>query len=195
MVEAHYDTFAETVDYDQTFEQWGYVGPETAAAIMRNFVPVSAAILDAACGSGLTGVALQRLGYHTVDGIDISQSLLELAGSTGAYRSTQKIDMQQLPTSIEPNSYEALQCIGALTYFSSEAILAEFCRLVKPGGYVLISQRDDIMTEQNYQQYFDRLTDHGRWQPVFRTDPMPYLPNHPQYADRIKLQYFVFRVS
>ena len=53
-VERDYDTFAETGNYDETFDEWGYVGPETAAAILKNYVPSGSRILDAACGSGLT---------------------------------------------------------------------------------------------------------------------------------------------
>ena len=52
-VERDYDTFARTGEYDETFDEWGYVGPETAAAIARNYVPLGSRILDAACGSGL----------------------------------------------------------------------------------------------------------------------------------------------
>ena len=34
-VERDYDTFARTGEYDETFDEWGYVGPETAAAILN----------------------------------------------------------------------------------------------------------------------------------------------------------------
>ncbi|NNE13149.1 MAG: SAM-dependent methyltransferase, partial [Ilumatobacter sp.] len=30
---------------------------------------------------------------------------------------------------------------------------------------------------------------------VFGTEPMPYLPHHPEYGDRIEVQYFVYRVT
>ena len=59
-VERAHDRFGDGGAYDETFEEWGYVGPETAAAILRNYVPTDSRILDAACGSGLTGVALAR---------------------------------------------------------------------------------------------------------------------------------------
>ena len=86
-VERDYDTFADTGTYDETFDDWGYVGPETAAAIARNYVPIESRILDAACGSGLTGTALRNLGYENIEGIDISSRLLELAM---AYRLPQR---------------------------------------------------------------------------------------------------------
>ena len=93
-VESDYDTFAETGSYDETFDEWGYVGPQTAAAILRNYVPVTGRVLDAACGSGLTGTALHDLGYRHIEGIDISAGLLALAARTGAYNRVERVDMK-----------------------------------------------------------------------------------------------------
>ena len=88
-VERDYDKFAETGTYDETFADWNYnyIGPQTAAVILRNYVPLSDTIMDAACGSGLTGKALSNLGYTDIHGMDISGSLLRLAEKTGAYSS------------------------------------------------------------------------------------------------------------
>jgi predicted TPR repeat methyltransferase len=77
-VERDYDKFAQTGGYERTFVDWGYVGPETAAAIARNYIPPSSAIMDAACSSGLMGIALRNLGYMDIRGMDISRSLLIL---------------------------------------------------------------------------------------------------------------------
>lgn len=194
-VERGYDTFARTGAYDETFEDWGYVGPETAAAITRNYVPIESRILDAACGSGLTGTALANLGYGHIDGIDISNELLELAERTGAYERLQRVDMQDLPLPFDDDEYDAVDFIGALTYFETAEILSELCRVVRPGGHVVFSQRDDIMRDQNYGDRLDELADDGVWARVFGTEPMPYLPGHPDYGDDIRVQYFVYEVT
>jgi len=193
-VEADYDTFAETGTYDQTFDEWGYVGPDTAAAILRNYVPPGSRILDAACGSGLTGTALQRLGYTSITGIDISAGLLELAGQTGAYERLERVDMQVFPLPFDDGAFDAVNFIGALTYFETSDILRELCRLVRTGGHVVFSQRDDIMRDQHYGDELARLEADGLWTRVFGTEPMPYLPGHPKYGADIEVQYFVYRV-
>jgi SAM-dependent methyltransferase len=193
-VERDYDKFAEAGDYDGTFAEWGYVGPETAAAIARNFVPLSSRILDAACGSGLTGVALKHLGYTTIHGIDISSALLKLAEKTGAYASLHKVDMQALPLPIADESYDAVTFIGALTYFETNDILKELCRIVRPKGHIVFSQRDDIMRDRDYGKGLRELEELGLWKRVFGTEPMPYLPKHPEYGTDIQVQYFVYRV-
>ena len=153
-VERDYDKFAETGAYDETFAEWDYVGPQTAAAIVRNYVSLSSAIMDARMrfSSGLTGTALRNLGYTDIHGMDISRSLLKLAEKTGAYSSLRKVDMQVMPLPIDDNTYDAVNFIGALTYFETNDILKELCRIVRPKGHVVFSQRDDIMRERNYEE-------------------------------------------
>jgi SAM-dependent methyltransferase len=193
-VEHAYDTFADGGAYDETFEEWGYVGPETAAAILRNYVPTHSRVLDAACGSGLTGAALARLGYEDVAGIDISARLLELARRTGAYRQLWRVDMQDLPLPFADGEFDAVNFIGALTYFETADILRELCRVVRSGGHVVFSQRDDLMRDRDYGARLRELEREGVWRRVFGTEPMPYLPRHPEYGDHIKVQYFVYEV-
>lgn len=193
-VEQDYDTFAASGTYDETFEDWGYVGPETAAAIMRNYVPLDSRVLDAACGSGLTGTAMRTLGYRHIAGIDISARLLELAARTGAYERLERVDMQSFPLPFDDDVFDAVCFIGALTYFETTEILRQLCRIVRSGGYVVFSQRDDIMREQHYADRLRELEDDGLWRRVFGTEPMPYLPRHPEYGTEINVQYFVYEV-
>ena len=193
-VEHDYDRFAQSGSYEATFDEWGYVGPQTAAAIMRNYVPVTGRVLDAACGSGLTGTALRHLGYEHLEGIDISSELLTLAEQTGAYQRLERVDMQEFPLPFEDGEFDAVAFIGALTYFESSRILRELCRIVRRGGFVVFSQRDDIMRDQDYGARLAELEHDGVWRRTFGTEPMPYLPNHPDYGDRIEVQYFVYEV-
>ncbi len=50
------------------------------------------------------------------------------------------------------------------------------------------------MREQHYGKHLARLEREGLRRRRFGTEPMPYLPRHPQYRDRIKVQYFVYEV-
>ena len=193
-VQRNYDALAEDGRYDERFEEWGYVGPQTAAAIMRNYVPTGSRILDAACGSGLTGRALRNLGYIRIEGIDISAQLLRLAEQTGAYERVRQVDMQNFPLPYDDDTFDAVCFIGALTYFESPEILRQLCRLVRSGGHIVFSHRDDLMRAQRYDEHLAELEREGVWTRRFGTEPMPYLPHHPQYGERIKVQYFVYEV-
>ncbi len=193
-VERDYDAFADTGTYDETFEEWGYVGPETAAAILKNFASTDGRILDAACGSGLTGTAMKNLGFRHIEGIDISGRLLAIAERSGAYDRLTRVDMQAFPLPFDDGEFDAVSFIGALTYFETEEVLRELCRIVRSGGVVEFSQRADIMRDQHYDTRFAALEHDGLWKRIFGTEPMPYLPNHPDYGDRVKVQYFVYEV-
>lgn len=194
-VQRDYDTFADSGAYDETFDEWGYVGPESAAAILKNYAPTDSRVLDAACGSGLTGSAMRALGYTRIDGIDISPRLLDLAERTGAYEQLRRVDMQQFPFPMQDGEYDVVMFIGALTYFETNEVLRELCRVVRSGGHVVFSQRDDIMRDRNYGEQLAALEREGVWRRVFGTEPMPYLPRHPEYGTSIKVQYFVYEVA
>lgn len=190
-----YERMAETGAYDETFESWGYVAPVVAAGLARSYVSLDARILDAACGSGLTGSALRDLGYRHLTGIDIAPKLLALAARTGAYEELRQVDMQDLPLPFEDGAYGAATFIGALTYFESSDILRELCRVVATGGHIVFTQRDDLMRDQHYDRQLDAIEQEGRWVRVLGTEPMPYLPNHPDYGSSIQVQYYVYRVA
>jgi SAM-dependent methyltransferase len=57
----------------------------------------------------------------------------------------------------ESGEYDAANFIGALFYFETNDILKELCRIVRPKGYIIFSQRDDIMREQHYEEQLREL--------------------------------------
>ena len=73
---------------------------------MKNFVPRQSRILDADCGSGLTGTALRNLGHGNIEGIDISAKLLALADQTGAYDRVERVNMQTFPLPFEDSEFD-----------------------------------------------------------------------------------------
>ena len=195
-VEQDYNTFADTGEYDETFSKWGYVAPDAAAKLMKKYLPADdVAILDVACGSGLTGTALKNVGYTNIDGIDIAGELLKIAEETQAYQNLSRVDMQQLPLPFEDNQYDAINFIGALTYFETSDILKDLCRITRNGGYIVFTQRDDIMRKKNYGELLDAMEQEGHWEKAESSEPMPYLPNHPEYGDDIQVQFFVYKVT
>jgi len=194
-VQRSYDTLASGGAYDEALQEWGYVGPQTAAALALNYVPTSSRILDAACGSGLTGTALRQLGYTRIEGIDISEQSLRLAEATGAYARTAQVDMQGSPLPYGDDTFDAVTFIGALTYFETPEILREFCRIVRSGGHIVFSHRDDLMRDQQYEEHLAALERDGLWRPTFRTEAMPHLSQHPHYGGEIKVHYFIYEVE
>ena len=75
---AYYDNWAGS--YDADLPRMGYEAPKRAASIMvEQGVPFDAPILDAGCGTGLTGLELSKAGYRDITGIDLSLESLQAA--------------------------------------------------------------------------------------------------------------------
>lgn len=192
-IKGYYDTWAK--DYDQNITDWNYQAPQVAAGLLKQAVAVESKVLDAGCGTGLTGTALKNAGYQHVIGMDISQDALDLAQKTGAYKELKQVNMQELPLPYETDEFAGLQCAGVLTYIpDTDGILREFCRMVQSGGLVVFTQRDDLFAERNCAAVFDALENDGLWKKVSISDPQPYLPDNEDYADRINVIYCAFRV-
>ncbi|MFP6746933.1 MAG: class I SAM-dependent methyltransferase [Alphaproteobacteria bacterium] len=182
-----YDDWAVT--YNETLAEWDYRAPGDAARLLRTTAPSDAVILDAGCGTGLTGAALRAAGFRgPIDGLDLSPASLEEAEKQGVYRDLRQANFQSLPLALAGNSYDALICVGVLTYVPDSAgILAEFARLVRPGGTVLATQRDDLFTERRFGETLASLASSGLIANLTITEPQPYLPANPDFGDAIKV--------
>lgn len=193
-VAEYYDDWAE--DYDQTLAQWRYEAPEQAAARLRAALDTDSVILDAGCGTGLSGKALAAAGFRTIDGMDVSRRSLEVAEQLGIYRSLEHVDMQKLPLPCRDDRYDGLVCVGVLTYVpDSSAILEEFCRIVKPGGVMILTQRSDLLAERDFPATLEALRDQALLTDSHVSEPMPYLPENEEFRDEIKVHYISCIVS
>lgn len=193
-IERYYDKWAAA--YDDDLRDWNYQAPREAAALLRQAVPLDGRILDAGCGTGLTGAALSALGYQRISGLDISQASLALAQQTGAYETLTQVDLTALPLPYETNAFAGVQCVGVLTYVpDTNAILREFCRIVQPGGAIVFTQRDDLFIQRNDAQVLQTLEEEGLWQKLSLSVPHPYLPKNADYADKIQVLYCLYRVA
>lgn len=190
-VEEEYDILAET--YNETLRAWQYESPRIAAELMKKFVSKKSKILDAGCGTGLTGTALREEGYNNIIGADISGTSLEIACKADAYTELCRLDMQK-PLPFQDNEFDAVECIGVLTYIENTSLLHEFCRIVRPGGHVVFSQREDICHQRNYETELREMEESALWKQKFMSEPAPYLPKNADYAEKIKVQYFVYEI-
>lgn len=193
-VAEYYDDWAN--DYDDTLARWQYEAPERAAALLRTALDPDSIILDAGCGTGLTGKALASAGFTTVDGLDVSRRSLEQAATLGVYRSLDYVDMQKTPLPFEEDSYDGLMCVGVLTYLpDSASILSEFCRIVRPGGTMVLTQRNDILKERAFPSVLKDLERRGVMREARVSEPQPYLPENEEFADSILVHYITCRAA
>ena len=118
---------------------------------------------------------------------------MQIARKTGAYADLHKVDLQK-PLPFGDNEFDAVNCIGVLTYIEGIFLLHEFCRIVSPGGHIVFSQRDDMFYERDYAAKLRDMVESGLWKQRFKSKPKPYLPKNADYGENIKVQYFVYEV-
>jgi len=188
-VKQSYDSWATT--YDSDLAAWDYRAPAQVAGMLRDAIPVTAEILDAGCGTGLAGRALRDAGFTgPIDGMDLSPPSLEQADQLGVYRSVRQVNLQDVPLPLPDESYDAVICVGVLTYVpDSEAVLREFARIVRQGRTVLLTQRDDVFRERDFGATISALVDEGVFSDATVTEPKPYLPNNPDFGSETLVIY------
>ncbi|MEM7799461.1 MAG: class I SAM-dependent methyltransferase [Chloroflexota bacterium] len=191
-VKVLYDDFAKT--YDETLVVWEYEAPTVAAALLKQHLPSGKKILDAGCGTGLTGEALVKVGFRQVVGIDLSPVSVDLAAKRGVYAAVETADLGQ-PLRFETDAFDGINCVGVLTYVPElQPTLREFVRITKPGGVLVFTQREDLYKKRDTLADIVALEKEGILQSVLLSDPKPYLPGHAEFKDKIGVHYCVCQI-
>lgn len=153
-----YDEWAEQFDGDIALQD--YVAPmHVARALVDAGANLQGEILDAGCGTGLSGVALVNAGAKTMDGLDLSEGMLKVAAKTGIYRSLKPADLSKCIPFARNESYDIVACVGTLTHGHVKPVpaLKEFVRVVKRGGYIAATILDDIWESDGYKAEVESL--------------------------------------
>ncbi|MDH3740074.1 MAG: class I SAM-dependent methyltransferase [Hyphomicrobiales bacterium] len=148
--QALYHDWAGTYD-EAMIGDLNYVSPQKCAALYaRHQADKSGLILDVGCGTGLAGSELAKLGYDMMDGIDLSESMLEMAGKRGLYRKLFVADLLK-PLDIETGVYDGAICTGTFTHAHVGAeCLDEIVRTLKPGGLFAFTVHREVHDELGF---------------------------------------------
>ncbi len=188
-----YDDFAP--EYVTSVLEWGYEAPQVSAQLLKQYkVPSDAQLLDAGCGTGLTGQVWQGAGYTQLIGIDISADSLIEAKATSAYIAVQQHDLEKrFP--FPDNQFDVTLSIGVLTYIRKvQETMAQFIRVTRPGGLIIFTQRNDLYAKRDCANIFADLQAQGVWKQCYMSERRPYLPQHQEYGSEIEIHYFVYQV-
>lgn len=92
---------------------------------------------DLACGTGRTGAWLKEQGVRFLDGVDLTEAMLEQARAKGIYRHLALADLRQTP--LQAHSYD-LVSVGLADEHLPELLplYQEAARLVRPEGYLVL---------------------------------------------------------
>jgi predicted TPR repeat methyltransferase len=166
-VEDLYDDWAATYDDDVSGND--YRTPARCAAALAEHLPDrDAPILDFACGTGLSGAALAEAGFTAIDGVDLSEPMLEIARKRGIYRSLAKAE-PGAPPDARPGDYAAIAAVGALSPGAAPPEYFEtLLDCLAPGGLLVVSYNDHTLAEPAYTSRLEDAIARGAVRERFR---------------------------
>lgn len=184
---------AWAASYDRETAELGYSLPFLIAGWVARYVPKGEGpLLDAGCGTGLTGPCLKALGYDAVEGLDLSADMLRIAQSRGAYTALEQAELgRELPW--PDGHFRAVFSTGVFTEgHAPAAALDEIVRITKPGGHVVLTVRDTILEPGGFRRKFADLEASGTWRAIEESPPFrAFAIAEPE----VLVRAFVFRVS
>ena len=188
-----YDDWA--IEYDATLNDWHYEAPRVTSEYLRSLCKSDGRILDAGCGTGLVGAALKMAGFTRIVGVDFSEESLKVAEATAAYEAIEAVDLTALPTSLPSDAFDAVVCIGVMSYLPEvEAVCREFCRVARAGAVIVFTQRSDLFESRDTTGACERLEAEGLWERIEVTARRAYLPGNPEF-EGLDVHYCVFRCT
>ena len=180
-------------DYDRQTAEMGYCLPWVIAAWIARHVPKGdGPLLDAGCGTGLSGLALQALGYDQLEGLDLSEEMLAIAGSRNIYATLKPAALgKELPW---PDSYFAgFFSTGVFTEGHAPAsALDELVRITKPGGLAILTVRESVLEANGFLDKFSEHEKAGLWSPIEQSPPFrAFAIDEPD----LLVKAFIFRIA
>jgi SAM-dependent methyltransferase len=185
-----YENWAST--YDEEYAASGYrLSALTPGFLTRYVSPTDQPILDAGCGTGLTGDNLHILGYGNIVGIDLSKGMLEMARELCVYSHLAQMTLGER-LDFPSNYFAGVISTGVFTEgHAPSSSFDEMIRVTSPDGYVVFNVRDDIYEDQGFRGKQDALEDQGLWRLVEKSDRFrPFTIKEPNIIARI----FVYQV-
>lgn len=200
-IRRHYDDWAG--HYDEDLAAWTYTAPSSIAQLVAGLAGTAladATVLDVGCGTGLVGGALREAGAGgRLIGVDLSAASLAVAerrefGGGRVYDEVSTADLQQ-PLAFADDTFDVAVCVGVLTYLPDTAtVWRELARIVRAGGIVACTQRDDVWRERACGSVLHELERDGTWVVVHLSPAVDYLPGNADFGHEIGVRLLAARV-
>ncbi|WP_192362635.1 class I SAM-dependent DNA methyltransferase [Mesorhizobium mediterraneum] len=153
--------------YDSETASLGYLLPFLITAWVARHVPSGEGpLLDAGCGTGLSGPSLKALGYQDIAGLDLSDEMLDIAGSRQAY-SELKQAMLGGPLPWPDGYFRAFFSTGVFTISHAPASsLQELTRITRKGGHAIFTVSERVFESGGFREVFAALGQEKKWRSV-----------------------------
>jgi len=164
---ALYDDWSTS--YEAEVGKNGYATPGRCAAALHSFMAdPTLPILDFGCGTGLSGLALKLAGFTTIDGLDLSQDMIEQAKAKSLYRNLSLVEADA-DLSLKPGDYAAIAAIGVLGAGAAPiSILDSLMKGLDSGGYLVMSLNDHSLADPTNEARINEWIDCGAAHLLYR---------------------------
>lgn len=149
--------------YDESFVQArGYVYHQAVVAAFNRRDRPAGPVIDIGCGTGVVGVELCRRVSVSIDGVDLSPEMLEVAaakiGLDGepVYRDLIQADLT-LSVDVGDDAYAGVLSAGTFTHgHLGPDALYEVLRIAQPGAVLAIGVNADHFATSDFADWFDQ---------------------------------------
>lgn len=185
---AQYDKWSSSYEDDLL----GHAGPAEAVEQFVSFVPRTARILDAGCGTGMVGQLLAAQGYEQIEGLDLSTGMLQEAQKKGCYQALHQQALGE-PLDFADNCFDAVVVVGVFVMAHARShSFDELIRITKPGGHIIFTLRPEFYINTDFKPKMDALVAEEHWRLVHVTEPFHgRFQAHPE----VNLQVWVYAVN
>ena len=159
----YYQDWTDNNKYNKDMVDWNYTAPQETVSVLKKYaLNKNSKILDAGCGTGLVGIQLKKYGYLNIEGVDFSQSMLDLVPQN-IYQKIEKIDLNK-PLKFKNNIYDVVMCVGTFTYGHVKPhALDEIIRITKNKGLICFTVNEGIYEEYEFDKKIKELTNNKLW--------------------------------
>lgn len=151
-------------------------------------------ILDVGAGTGLVGVELCKRRFGNIDALDASEAILKEAEKKGVYKNFY-VDVlgPNKRLQLDDDCYDAAIAVGVFTlnHVKAEGAMDEMARVVRQGGLVSFTIREDVMfePEYGYEAKMDQLCREKVWKLVSKSKEEYHSKN-----DFMKCFFYIYQV-
>jgi ArsR family transcriptional regulator len=163
--------YFESVAGDWERVRESFFNKRVTSLAIEKLLPQDLVLVDVGCGTGSLTFELARFAERVI-GVDLSSEMLRRARELAKERKVRNIEFRRadaLTLPLESGSVDAVFCVMVLHFLPDpERALAEFCRVARPGGAIivldLVAHQQEWMREQMAHRWlgFERASV-GKW--------------------------------
>ena len=190
----HNESLKEENDKEKVYDQWAesyedyvnslnYLGPQNLAREVFDFLENSGKdnlkILDFGCGTGLVGMEISKLFagkyYFTLDGIDISEQMIQKSREKNIYRQIWQLDLFK---DVLPQQYQYDFIVSSGVFLEGHVsfkMVDILLNSVKPFGSIFFTLRESFR-KSNQEEYHKYVTNNNRIE-ILGEYTIQYLPD------------------